>query len=220
MKTLFERQLLHLTAGVLLVYAVYQLRNLPEFGLGGFLGISTSSWVTLTIAVAIIHQVYVWFCWRTELEWKLLSQIMGRLAFVLYAAGFTVLIVLRPILIFILGWSNRGSLPIDPILGYAVSAILVIPALYLMYSVKTYFGFRRAFGLDHFDPSVRDLPLVRHGIFRWSPNAMYVFGFMVLWVPAFLFQSLAALVVAAFSHIYIWVHFYVTERPDMRRIYG
>jgi len=27
-------------------------------------------------------------------------------------------------------------------------------------------------------------------------------------------------VVAAFSHIYIWVHFYVTERPDMRRIYG
>jgi len=220
MKTLFERQLLHLTAVALLVYAVYQLRNLPEFGLGGFLGISTSSWVTLTIAVAIIHQVYVWFCWRTELEWKLLSQIMGRLAFVLYAAGFTVLIVLRPILIFILGWSNRGSLPIDPILGYAVSAILVIPDLYLMYSVKTYFGFRRAFGLDHFDPSVRDLPLVRHGIFRWSPNAMYVFGFMVLWVPAFLFQSLAALVVAAFSHIYIWVHFYVTERPDMRRIYG
>ena len=49
---------------------------------------------------------------------------------------------------------------------------------------------------------------------------MYVFGFAILWVPALLFQSVAALIVAAFSHAYIWVHYYCTERPDMRRIYG
>jgi hypothetical protein len=60
----------------------------------------------------------------------------------------------------------------------------------------------------------------RRGTFRFSPNAMYVFGFCALWIPAFLFQSSAALVFAAFSHAYIWVHYHATEKPDMKRIYG
>ena len=29
-----------------------------------------------------------------------------------------------------------------------------------------------------------------------------------------------ALAVALFQHAYIWVHYYCTEKPDMRRIYG
>ena len=45
---------------------------------------------------------------------------------------------------------------------------------------------------------------------------MYVLGFFMLWVPAFLFQSTAAMVIAAFSHAYIWVHYYATEKPDMK----
>jgi len=30
----------------------------------------------------------------------------------------------------------------------------------------------------------------------------------------------AALVLAAFCHAYIWVHYFCTEKPDMKRIYG
>jgi len=30
----------------------------------------------------------------------------------------------------------------------------------------------------------------------------------------------AALAVALFNHLYIWVHYYATELPDMARIYG
>ena len=30
----------------------------------------------------------------------------------------------------------------------------------------------------------------------------------------------AALVVAMFSHAYIWVHYFCTERPELRVIYG
>jgi hypothetical protein len=131
-----------------------------------------------------------------------------------------VLILLRPILIFTLGWANRGTLAIDPWLGDAASLVLFAPAVYLMYSVVHSFGIDRAFGIDHFDPAYRTASLVHRGIFRWTPNAMYVFGFFALWIPAFLFQSVAALAVAAFSHAYIWVHFFCTERPDMRRIYG
>ena len=39
--------------------------------------------------------------------------------------------------------------------------------------------------------------------------------------PAWLwFASAAGLVAAAFNHLYIWVHYFATERPDMLRIYG
>ena len=65
-------------------------------------------------------------------------------------------------------------------MGYGVSLVLVVPVLYLLISVRRYFTFRRAFGIDHFDPAYRILPMERRGIFRLSPNAMYVFGFLLL----------------------------------------
>ena len=36
------------------------------------------------------------------------------------------------------------------------------------------------------------------------------------------FQSLsaAALCLALFNHLYIWIHYFATERPDMQRIYS
>jgi hypothetical protein len=43
---------------------------------------------------------------------------------------------------------------------------------------------------------------------------------MVLYLPALWYASRPALVAAVFSHLYIWVHYFATERPDMRRIYG
>ncbi|MFP6736686.1 MAG: methyltransferase, partial [Rhodospirillales bacterium] len=100
------------------------------------------------------------------------------------------------------------------------SLVLAVPVIYLMISVRRYFTFRRAFGIDHFDAEFRTLPMERRGIFHFSPNAMYVFGFLLLWMPAFLFQSSAALGIAAFSHAYIWVHYFATEKPDTTHIYG
>ena len=93
-------------------------------------------------------------------------------------------------------------------------------SLYLLYSIRKYFGFKRAYGIDHFDESYRNLPFVREGIFRFTGNAMYVFGFLVLWIPGLILFSKAALLAALFNHIYIWVHYYYTELPDIRHIYG
>ena len=90
----------------------------------------------------------------------------------------------------------------------------------LGYSIIKYFSIVRAFGIDHFDESYRSRPLVKEGIFRFTPNAMYIFGFTLLWAPAFYFSSVAALAFAFFSHLYIWVHYFCTEKPDMERIYG
>ena len=49
---------------------------------------------------------------------------------------------------------------------------------------------------------------------------MYTFGMMVLYIPALWYASRPALVSAVFAHLYIWVHYFTTERPDIRRIYG
>ena len=97
---------------------------------------------------------------------------------------------------------------------------LALPAACAMYSVARYFGFRRALGMDHFDPAYRTRPFVREGIFRWTSNGMYGFVIPVLWLPGLLALSKAALVSALFTNLYIWVHYFCTEVPDMRRMYG
>jgi protein-S-isoprenylcysteine O-methyltransferase Ste14 len=77
----------------------------------------------------------------------------------------------------------------------------------------------RALGADHFRQRYRDIPFVREGIFKYSSDAMYAFGFLVLWSIALLTGSRAALVASLFQHAYIWVHLYCTEEPDMQVIY-
>jgi protein-S-isoprenylcysteine O-methyltransferase Ste14 len=103
---------------------------------------------------------------------------------------------------------------------YAAAVILLVPGIYTMYSVVHYFGIDRAYGIDHFDPAYRDKPFVKQGMFKYTDNAMYKFGFLILWSIALLTLSKAALLAAVFNHLYIWVHFYFTELPDIRRIYG
>ena len=78
----------------------------------------------------------------------------------------------------------------------------------------------RAAGADHFYQRFRDMPLVAMGIFRFSNNGMYLYAFLLFWAVAVSFNSIAALVVAAFSHTYIWVHFFATEKPNMDYLYA
>ncbi len=216
----FEGQIAHFIALTVLLLALCAATWLPGFRSGAFLGLGAACWAGLAVANAFAHQVYVWVCWRLELHGQRLSAALGGAAFRTYKIGFAILILLRPVLAFTLGWANRGTLPIDPAPGVIIGLILVGLSAYLGFCVHRYFGIERAFGADHFDAYYRALPLVREGIFAWTPNAMYVFGFLILWAPAFLFQSVAALCVAGFSHAYIWVHYYCTEKPDMRQIYG
>jgi hypothetical protein len=216
----FEGQLRHLLGLGVLLAGLAGASRLPGFFDGELLGFSTRAWVVAAVANAVAHQTYVCLCWRLELHGRHLTRVFGRAAFGIYAAGFAVLLLARPSLVTGLAIANAGSLPIDAGPARAISAVLLVPVLYLGYSVRRYFGFRRAMGIDHFDPSYRDAPLVREGIFRFTSNAMYSFAFLLLWVLACYFRSTAALCVALFSHLYIWVHYFCTERPDMKRIYG
>ena len=219
-RLIFEKQFIHMMLLAVLLTLLLSAGRLDRFWNGEARGLSTQWWFVLALANTIAHQFYVWFCWRTELHGSLLTKAFKGAAFRFYAVGFSVLILLRPILITCLAVSNRDSIPVDQWVMRAVGVLLLFPAAYLGFSIVKYFGFTRAFGVDHFDPSYRSRPFVRQGIFRFTPNAMYLFGFCLLWAPAFFFSSVAALAFALFSHLYIWVHYYTVEKPDMDSIYG
>lgn len=220
LKLILERQWLHALLLAVLLIGAALAGNLDGMRVGMFWAISTPQWFWLAIVLAITHQIFVWFCWRTQLHERLLNRIFGNLSFPIYASCFFIIGVLRISSVFALAISNHDTLPFDVTILRILAVIALISAAYVFYSVGRYLSFKRASGIDHFDASYRSLPLVRKGIFLFTRNGIYTFGFLFFWVPALWCASMAALCVALFNHIYIWVHYYSTELPDMKRIYG
>jgi hypothetical protein len=218
---IFEYQLWHLISLIFLILAInLYLSNRPGILDGSFWGISTCSWFWLSIAIPIIHQIYVWLVWRLELYLRVFSKRLGvKPAFKIYAIGFSFLFVCRLITIIILALSSEDSLLLAPVFAYVIAASIAPFVIYLFYSVKKYFTVERAYGIDHFDKNYKE-PYVKQGIFKYTDNGMYVFGLMILYLPGLLWLSEAALLAALFNHAYIWVHYYFTEQPDMMEIYG
>ena len=206
---------------ILLVGSYYISIQDPGMLSGSLWTLPTWQWFILALLIPILHQIFVVVCWRLELYGKKLTEWFGDHAFRDYKKWFAVLILARPVTLVFLAISNKHTLSLDPALALLLSVILVIPATYLFYAVKRYFGFDRAFGIDHFEPDTyRDIPLVKKGIFKYTDNGMYTFGFLILYLPALIWLSKAALLVAVFQHLYIWVHHFCTEKPDMKVIYG
>jgi hypothetical protein len=221
MSAIFERQWIHLLAITVSVPILWLIsRGCACFHSGELWGIDTWTWFWISVEVPIAHQIFVWFCWRLELHRGAMTRWLGGLAFPVYGAIFTVFLVGRLVVITALAISSRGTIPASDSLLKILACFVAIPVVYLGYSVARYFGVLRAYGADHFDEPYRNRPLVREGIFRFTSNGMYIFGLMALYLPALWFGSRPAMVAAVFSHLFIWVHYFATELPDMRRIYG
>ena len=220
-KKIFRHQIWHLLSIILLIFSIQlYTSNNPEILVGSFWSVSTKSWFWLAIAVPIVHQVYVWLVWRLELYLRAFTKRFGvKRSFKIYAVGFSILFSSRLLIIVILAISNKDTLYFKPITAYIIAALITPFVIYLFYSVKKYFTIERAYGMDHFDKNYSE-PYVKKGIFKYTDNGMYVFGLMILYLPGLLLLSEAALLAALFNHIYIWVHYYFTERPDMVEIYG
>ena len=216
---IFEKQLWHLISLIILSYGVYAFANNSSMD-GQFWGISSKMWLFYSVGIAILHQVYVLIVWRLELYYSLISQIFGKSGFTIYAIGFSIMFILRLLFIIALAISSKNSIYIDPFISFTLVILMLLIVIYLMYSVLRYFGFKRAYGIDHFDGSFREKSFVKEGIFRFSNNAMYKFGLLVLWIPGLLLSSKIALIAALFQHVYIWIHYYCTELPDIKHIYG
>jgi len=133
--------------------------------------------------------------------------------------GFFTLIILRFSAV-VLCFVDYGSLYKPGLISWALSVIVFIPGLYTMYSVKKYFGFLRAAGADHFDSKYRDIPFERRGIFKWTSNAMYTFAIGIPFSFAVATGSQSMFIVAIFTYISIWLHYFCTEKEDFKVIYG
>jgi hypothetical protein len=220
MAAIFERQWLHVLALAVMLPALWLISlQCGCFHRGELWGISTWNWFWISVEIPILHQLFVWFCWRTELHRGLIGRLFGRHGFAVYAAVFTVFLLGRLFVISALSIASRDTLIANTLVLKSLAVVIAVPVVYLMYSVARFFGILRAYGADHFDPSYRSKPIVRDGIFRITSNGMYTFGMMVLYIPALWYASRPALVAAVFGHLYIWVHYITTELPDMRRIY-
>lgn len=172
---------------------------------------------SIAIAFPVAHQVFVWLAWRLELRTATISRTIG---FPGYVAIFFFLFGGRFVSLIALGWLDRDSLGLQILPRTLLTIVLGAFGTYAAYSVKRYFGLARAAGADHFDAKYRNMPMVRQGIFRFTNNGMYLYAFLLFWTIAVGFNSTAALTVAAFSHAYIWVHFFATEKRDMDFLYG
>ena len=181
-----------------------------------FLGISVKNWFLFSMMTPLIHQSYVWLCWRSELCWKIISRTIG---FKVYVIIFFILAILRLSSIG-LCFADYGSWFTPGWMAWIVAILIFVPFVYTIYSIKKYFGFLRATGKDHFDPSYKNIPFEKRGIFKWSSNAMYTFAVAVFFSFAISAGSKAMFIFATYSYIGTWLHYFCTEKEDFKVIYG
>ena len=215
LKFFFKNQILHLGGTIILFYIAVQFVDLKN-NTNTFMGISSLSWFMIAMSIPLIHQAYVWICWRSELCWKVISNTIG---FKGYIILFFILIASRLSSI-VLCFVDYGSLYGPGWFAWILGIIIFVPGAYTMYSVKKYFGFLRAAGADHFDIKYKDIPFEKRGVFKWTPNAMYVFAIGIPFAFAIATGSKSMLIVSIYTYISIWLHYFCTEKEDFKVIYG
>ncbi len=211
----FKHQIWHVGGTIVLFYIGTQSVDLQNNN-NTFIGISALGWFVTAMSVPLIHQVYVWICWRSELCWKSITNTIGLKGYVIL---FFILIISRLSAI-VLCFVDYGSLYKPGWFAWILAGIIFIPGAYTMYSVKKYFGFMRAAGADHFDPKYRNMPFEKRGIFKWTPNAMYVFAIGIPFAFATAAGSKSMFIVAIYTYVSIWLHYFCTEKEDFKVIYG
>ena len=211
----FRYQIWHVGGTIVLFYIGTQFVDL-QGNTNTFIGVSALGWFIIAMTVPLIHQVYVWICWRSELCWKSITNSIG---FKGYVILFFILIISRLSAI-VLCFVDYGSLYKPNWFAWILAFIIFIPGIYTMYSVKRYFGFLRAAGADQFDPKYRDIPFEKRGVFKWTPNAMYVFAIGIPFGFAVATGSQSMFVISIYTYISIWLHYFCTEKEDFKVIYG
>lgn len=221
MKKILYKQGWHIFGIIILLTLMTYALKIDGILNGDFWGVSTKTWFILTVTLPIVHQIYVVVIWRIELYRQSISRRFGDKGFKVFGAIFLLFLASRPISILLLALSNQESFEIGWSWRWLLTLILGVPSIYLGMSLKKYFGIPRALGEDHFKPEeYRNNPMIKGGIFKYTDNGMYLYGFLALYLPGILLASKAALAAAVLQHLYIWVHYYVTEKPDMEAIYG
>ena len=216
----FKHQAWHFLFIVFFSLVFFIVFEFNAFLSGQLWGISTSIWALWAISAAVFHHIYVLLTWRLEMYYHILSKSLGKYTFLIYEIGFFLFFFGRIILIFLLAFSNASTLSLLFPIRVVIIIVIAIPMFYTFYSVIRYFGIHRAAGADHFLQEYREKPFEKRGIYRYSSNAMYKYAIGVVWIPGLLLGSVTALLVALFNHLYVWVHYFTLEKPDLKILFG
>jgi hypothetical protein len=214
------RQPLHLIFLLVLCGGLLLASLTPGFAVSQSWGIRIAPVVVVSVIVGVCHHLWILVFWRLELGSSSVTRFFGDSGFVIHASGFVLLILARFSSIVYLAPLNGGTLGVPLWLRLVVVGVLAALNIWGVYSVLRYFGVRRVFGLDHFDPSVRSTGLVQRGAYRYTRNVIYLLVVPGLFIPGLLWGSVASLAAAAFHFGFVWAHYYCTELPDMAVIYG
>jgi len=96
----------------------------------------------LTISVPIVHQIFVWLTWRMELKSQAVSNSMG---FKTYLVIFFLLLIGRPLTLFLLARIDQGSLGMENLPRTIISVALFVPAMYILMTHENPNFYKRLF---------------------------------------------------------------------------
>ena len=82
LKFFFKNQIWHIGGLIVLYYVALQMVDF-ENNSNIFLVISAKNWFLFSMMTPLLHQGYVWLCWRSELCWKTISRTIGFKGYVL-----------------------------------------------------------------------------------------------------------------------------------------
>ncbi|KAE9631137.1 methyltransferase [Parasedimentitalea maritima] len=216
---ILEGQPQHIGLAILLVVGANSLLDRPSEA-SYLLGYSSAGWATLSIGLAVIHQVIVAIVFRLQLHRNLFTRWFGNRDMTVWRLIFLPLLIARPLTVLLVAWTDTADITGVRLIELWAGTALLALAVWAMHSVLVHFTLPRALGGDHFRDTFASMPLVNKGVFKYTSNGMYGVAFLGLWGIALLFGSWNALILALFQQCYIWVHMYCTEAPDMRWIYG
>ena len=133
----FKHQIWHIGGLIVLYYLALQIVDF-ENNSNVFLGISAKNWFLFSMLTPLLHQGYVWLCWRSELCWKTISRTIGFKAYVII---FFIIAILR---LFSIGlcFADYGTWFTPGWLAWSVSLLIFYPiCLYYVLYKKIFWIF-------------------------------------------------------------------------------
>ena len=219
-KRVDERQGYHLFAFVILGALQYlAIKNVP-LGSGRVWALSTTEWVMLSWIFAGLFQAWVAFFWRMELYGGWVTNKLGKTGFIIHQVGYGVLAFIRFALLIPICLSTINTLPISTAVSTTIIIVTAPPILWALYSAIVHFGFTRAAGADHFTQHSPVSGFEKRGLYKYVPNVMYTVALLGIYHAGLFWFSGPGLIVAACHHIFVWAHYFCTEKPDIREIYS
>lgn len=219
MKNLFYNQFYHLLSYLILSVIILLFSKKFIDNESTIFGIKAFNWVLISWVFAALMQAWIMFFWRLELYLGLITRWFGKYGFTIFRTGFIVFSIIRLFSVIPISILTKNTIEIN----FALKWFLIIATTPLIiwgiYSVYFYFGINRAFGADHFFKEYQSKTLEKRGIFKYIRNSMYTIVTLLLYHPGLFFESSLGLFVAFIQHLFIWVHYFCTERPDIKFIY-